>query len=211
MDWIFRASLRGSTATRGTTEAIPGRDEIAALPSVARNDRTRLTKQAATRERTEGETFWRAYLIPIGFLMAAALFQIPFFTSYISPITNFYRILYTGFFWSAGFPAEFSVLAISGFVLTGFLLLDFVRPRLWCRSLCPVGKVYGLFNWGSRLHVETAGRNCQGCGLCEEACYMVVKILPVPPKKIRNSSCILCGRCVDACRGRENILKMKIW
>lgn len=151
-----------------------------------------------------------ALLAPAGFLIFAALAQIPFFTSHVSPITNFYRSISATFFWAGGLPGEISVLSISILILAGFLLLEFLWPRLWCKNLCPVGKTYGLFNRLSFLHVEISAGECRGCQKCQEACYMGVKIpLGRGHKKIQDSSCILCGRCVEACSTRGKNLQMR--
>ncbi len=153
---------------------------------------------------------WKAILVPMGFLAAAALIRAPFFTAYISPITNFYRSLYIGLFYAAGLPRDASVLVVSILILAAFFLLEFIRPRLWCRSLCPVGRVYGLFNRLSLLHLEFNARECNSCRSCEEACYMGVSILSSPTReKVRDSSCILCGRCVEACPTQKGALTLR--
>lgn len=153
---------------------------------------------------------WKGILIPMGFLAAAALTQTPFFTAYVSPITNFYRSLYSGFFYAAGLPGETSVLVVSILILAAFFLLEYFRPRLWCRNLCPVGRAYGLFNRLSLLHLEFNPRECNSCRSCEEACYMGVRILSSPAReKIRDSSCILCGRCVESCPSQKTTLTLR--
>ena len=153
---------------------------------------------------------WRGVLIPVGFLAAAAAAGTPFFTAYVSPITNCYRSLCAGVYCLAGLSGETSVLAVSLLILAAFLLLDYLRPRLWCRNLCPVGRVYGLFSRVSLLHLELNPEGCNSCRSCEEACYMGVSIPSSPARrKIRDSSCILCGRCVEACPGRKSTLALR--
>jgi len=160
--------------------------------------------------RPKNSKLWRGTLIPIGFLAAAASAQIPFFTVYFSPITNFYRGLCAGVFCIIGLPGEISVLMVSILVLAAFSLLDYFRPRLWCRNLCPVGRVYGLFSRVSLLHLELNPERCNSCRSCEEACYMGVRILSPPAReKIRDSSCILCGRCVEACPTQKAALTLR--
>jgi len=160
-------------------------------------------------EGWEGGLARKGYLAPLGFLILAFFAEVPIFSSHLSPITNFYRTLYAGFFWASGFPGEAVILAVSALILLGFLLLEFFWPRLWCRALCPVGKTYGLFNGVSLLRLKFIERECLNCRGCEEVCYMGVEILSqIDRKKIRDSSCILCGRCVEACNAHGKILKM---
>ncbi len=156
-----------------------------------------------------GVTLIKMYLPPAALLLLAALVQFPLFTLYISPITNFFRTIYAGFYWLAGFPAGAEVLAISVALLFGVTLLEFSRPRVWCRHLCPVGKTYGLFNGVSLIHVKLNPVECTSCRACEDACYQRVEILSPPSReKVRDSSCILCGRCVEACRARTKAVSL---
>lgn len=67
--------------------------------------------------------------------------------------------------------------------------------RFFCRVLCPLGAIYGLFNKISILHLETDSHKCIGCGKCREACKMDVD----PVKTPDSPECIRCGACVDAC------------
>ncbi len=115
-----------------------------------------------------------------------------------------------GLFYAADLPREASVLLVSILILAAFFLLEFIRPRLWCRSLCPVGRMYGLFNRLSLLHLEFNPRECNSCRSCEEACYMGVRILSSAVReKVRDSSCILCGRCVEACPTQKGTLALR--
>lgn len=67
--------------------------------------------------------------------------------------------------------------------------------RFFCRVLCPLGAIYGLFNRISIFHLEIDRHRCVGCGKCKEACKMEVD----PVKTPDSMECIRCGACVDAC------------
>lgn len=67
--------------------------------------------------------------------------------------------------------------------------------RFFCRILCPLGAIYGLFNKISIFHLEIDSHKCVGCGKCKEACKMEVD----PVKTPGSMECIRCGACVDAC------------
>lgn len=75
-------------------------------------------------------------------------------------------------------------------------VLESVRPRFWCRYLCPAGALLGLFSrfafW--KRHVST---NCTSCGRCSAQCPM--GILKENPALSQRSECLTCQACVSTC------------
>ncbi len=67
--------------------------------------------------------------------------------------------------------------------------------RFFCRTLCPLGAIYGLFNKISIVHLEVDRHRCVGCGKCKDACGMEVNPVQTP----NAAECIRCGACVDVC------------
>jgi len=154
---------------------------------------------------------WIGYFILLIFLIISLFIGIPIFTNYFSHLTNFFRALTGLVFAALSLPFETSVIAYSLLMIIILLVLEFFFPRLWCRVLCPVGKVYGLFNKVSLLSLKFKDGICGECALCEDMCYMKVKILQnVDRKVLRDGNCIYCGRCVDGCEARGKIIEMKI-
>ncbi len=94
------------------------------------------------------------------------------------------------------------------FLLT--LLANRLRPRFWCRYLCPLGALLGLFAWRPLLRRAVREENCNGCGLCAMTCHGAaaagqVGNLPYDkePKGIGGwiaAECFGCLNCTDACR-----------
>lgn len=67
--------------------------------------------------------------------------------------------------------------------------------RFFCRTLCPLGVIYGLMNRISVYHLEVNMHQCVNCRTCKKVCKM-----EVDPVKTPNSvECIRCGQCVQAC------------
>ncbi len=64
--------------------------------------------------------------------------------------------------------------------------------RLFCRFLCPLGALYGLFNRISFFGVQVDKGKCTSCNLCVSHCKMDIH-------KVADQECISCGDCVDVC------------
>ncbi len=62
----------------------------------------------------------------------------------------------------------------SGLILGLFLvtlLANRFRPRFWCRYLCPLGALLGVFAWRPLLRRVVRGDECNSCGLCGMGCH----------------------------------------
>lgn len=67
--------------------------------------------------------------------------------------------------------------------------------RPFCKYLCPLGALYGLFAKLSLYRGAVDAHACTHCGACARACKMGVD----PVKTPNSSECIRCGDCVQAC------------
>ena len=80
-------------------------------------------------------------------------------------------------------------------VLLALLLLSLLISRPFCRYLCPLGAIYGLFNRIALVHLNCDEPTCVHCGKCETVCPMGID----PVKQFNSMECIRCGRCARAC------------
>ena len=64
--------------------------------------------------------------------------------------------------------------------------------RLFCRFLCPLGALYGLFNKISFFGVKVDESKCTHCNLCIAHCHCDIK-------HVGDQECIGCGECIDVC------------
>lgn len=64
--------------------------------------------------------------------------------------------------------------------------------RAFCRFLCPLGALYGLFNRISLLGMKLDKDNCVNCGLCVGKCKMDIR-------HVGDRECISCGDCAGVC------------
>lgn len=80
-------------------------------------------------------------------------------------------------------------------ILVILLILSTMIYRPFCKYLCPLGAIYGIFNRFSLYHYEIDAAKCTKCGLCAKKCDMGVKVYENP----NSAECIRCGKCKDVC------------
>lgn len=118
----------------------------------------------------------------------------PFFCKYLCPSgtlagillslsdTSLYKVFGSLFAWKA---------CILGIIVLGSILI--YRP--FCKYLCPLGALYGLFNKISLFKMHVDKEKCTNCGTCAKVCDMCVNPSTTP----NHTECIRCGKCTSAC------------
>ena len=71
--------------------------------------------------------------------------------------------------------------------------IKFYRP--FCKYLCPLGAIYGLFNPIALYRYRVQESACVHCGSCQQACGMDIPVWEKP----NSIECIRCGKCKAAC------------
>ena len=141
------------------------------------------------------------YVILILFIIAIPLWyglkhDIPYpgFCKYICPAGTLEGAM--GLLSNPGNSELFSMLGI--FFTRKFVILVIIGLacifcyRSFCRFLCPLGAIYGLFNRFCLVGVKVDAERCNGCGACVRSCGMDVK-------HVGDHECIHCARCMDVC------------
>lgn len=80
-------------------------------------------------------------------------------------------------------------------ILLIIILLSIVIYRPFCRYLCPLGAIYGLFNKYAIYRIVVDKDKCTECKACQNTCELDIPVW----KKPDSIDCIRCGMCVDAC------------
>ena len=83
------------------------------------------------------------------------------------------------------------------FFFLGVIALNLIKPRFWCRYLCPLGGLLGLLSKFALVKREV-GDECKGCTLCANACPTGT-IDPAENYASDPGECTMCLDCAPAC------------
>ena len=96
-------------------------------------------------------------------------------------------------------PVNADKFSMLGGLFTGkFLILLLIigacvfAYRAFCRFLCPLGAIYGLFARVALIGVKVDAVRCIDCGRCVSRC-------PMDIRHVGDHECIHCGECIDVC------------
>lgn len=119
---------------------------------------------------------------------------LPGFCKYICPAGTFEGAIgllsnpsNTGLFATLGSLFTWKFILLILFIVASIFIF-----RFFCRFLCPLGALYGLFNKLSILGVKVDKSKCNHCQACITNCKMDVK-------EVGDHECIQCGECRKVC------------
>ena len=92
-------------------------------------------------------------------------------------------------------------------ILILLILLSIVVYRPFCKYLCPLGAIYGMFHSVAFYRYDVDVEKCVQCGKCQKSCNMDISVWQNP----NSPECIRCGDCIKCCPTgaieKTNILK----
>ncbi len=95
-----------------------------------------------------------------------------------------------------GYPS-FKTGWFIGALFLVILFLNRIRPRFWCRTLCPLGALLAIFSRFSILRLEKNRGACTDCQMCTLTCQGAAS--PGPGLDWDSSECLLCFNCFHRC------------
>lgn len=143
------------------------------------------------------------YGILLGFVILLPMFVVdafgqgsPWFCEWICPSGTLFAgwplvLLNSGIRQTIGL-----LFAWKNLILIALILLSIVIYRPFCKYLCPLGAIYGLFNPIAFYRYQIDDSKCDNCLDCQSACKMNVCVIETP----NSPECIRCGDCIKACK-----------
>ena len=139
--------------------------------------------------------------LPLGYGLKYDL-PLPAFCKYICPAGTF-----EGAVDLLSNPVNEDKFGLLGFLFTGKLTIMVAVGlacvfcfRSFCRFLCPLGAVFGLFNRLNLIGVKVDEGRCNHCGACVRGC-------PMDVRRVGDHECISCGTCIESCSRRAITLR----
>lgn len=88
---------------------------------------------------------------------------------------------------------QWGVLVAAVFVAA--LALNVVFPRFYCRVLCPLGALLGLFARFALFRISKRKELCKDCDVCGADCHGAAD----PQGTVRPAECMVCLNCTSTC------------
>ncbi len=135
------------------------------------------------------------YVLLVVFVIAIPLIYntVPAFCKYICPAGTSASVLQLANGNNADLYGMLGFLFSWKFMLLmAFIVLSVFIFRFFCRFICPLGAIYGLFNKIALIGVKLDEKKCIDCGLCVQTCKMDIR-------KVGDHECINCGECLSVC------------
>ncbi len=92
-------------------------------------------------------------------------------------------------------PREYWQAWVVGLIFLGFLFANWWIPRFFCRAICPLGALLGLFSRFSLWRIDRDPVRCTDCDLCLKSCEGASD----PQADLRKSECFVCLNCIEDC------------
>jgi polyferredoxin len=92
-------------------------------------------------------------------------------------------------------PREYWFGWVVGLIFIGFLVANWWIPRFFCRVVCPLGALLGVFSRFALWRIDRDPVRCTDCDLCLKSCEGASD----PHTDLRKSECFVCLNCIEDC------------
>ena len=134
------------------------------------------------------------FVVIVPFWYSLQKYPVPAFCKYICPAGTLEGAV--GLLSHPANAEKFSMLGLlftrKFLILVGTATVCVFVYRAFCRFVCPLGAIYGLFARIALLGVRVDQGRCTDCGVCLQVC-------PMDIRAVGDHECIHCGACMDAC------------
>lgn len=86
-----------------------------------------------------------------------------------------------------------TLFVIKLLILIFFIALFVISKRPFCRIVCPLGAIFGVFNKYSLLKLDVDTKKCGGCNDCVESCPVELNV----GKDANATTCVRCFKCLE--------------
>jgi len=117
------------------------------------------------------------------------------FNNFLSGIFGKYDIYTFVHIPDTKFPAIVYIIPGIFLVLVG--IMSFIKGRLYCNTLCPVGTFLGLISKVSFFRIKFDSAKCTRCGRCSLACKS--SCIDFLNNNVDISRCVSCFNCLKTC------------
>ena len=132
-------------------------------------------------------------IVPIFYALYSSTNEVPAFCKYICPAGILEGALLLAPFEDKPYISNLGPLFTWKFcLLVGIIIGSIFIFRFFCRFLCPLGALYGLFNHFSVFGIKLEKSKCTDCGLCISKCKVDIR-------HVNDHECINCGECIEVC------------
>lgn len=102
---------------------------------------------------------------------------------------------------SAGWQSLSSEYLIGLILLVVTIIGSMLYDRFFCKYLCPMGAVYGIFSKLSPSSIVRDKDKCINCNLCSKNCPVNIDVANID--KVTSAECIGCQSCVLTCPKKD--------
>lgn len=131
-------------------------------------------------------------IIPLWYSLQS--YPLPAFCKYICPAGTFEGAV--GLLSNPLNADKYSMLGVlftrKFLILLAIVAICVFVYRAFCRFLCPLGAIYGMFSKIAVIGVKVEMPRCTDCGRCVSHCKMDIR-------RVGDRECIHCGECIDVC------------
>ncbi len=157
------------------------------------------------KQKIESNRYRRFYAVKyyllIAFIVAAAFGTLQI--GLLDPICLLHRSLTTALLPALNMPVAgifgdpklHAFAWVIGFIVLFLVGMNLVIPRFFCRVLCPLGALLGVFSRFSLWRIERDPSKCTDCDLCLQSCEGACD----PHTQLRKSECFVCFNCIEDC------------